>query len=335
MQQPNTPPKDMRPSAAIPQAADAMDADNFDSAVFILKGAIEKKPTGRIKRMLLSMLEEAENALEKQAYLREAEREYRPIAELVKRERTRNIGCEEFVDFQTQFPDYDPDDLQAICGTSSVTVTTSKVTDILPAPFAWIDIPAGQVKLENTWDDKTTYVGKKGNSTLFTVEAFAIAKYPITNAQYRLFIDAGGYQNRAYWTADGWEHCQKKDWTESRSWQDNQWNGDQQPVVGVSWYEAYAYTQWLREVSGDPITLPTEQQWQRAAQGDDGRTYPWGNEWDAARCQNSVGSKTNHTSLVTHYEGKGNSPFGGVDMVGNAYEWCLTAHESGSNEPDG
>ncbi|MEL7434779.1 MAG: SUMF1/EgtB/PvdO family nonheme iron enzyme [Chloroflexota bacterium] len=336
VQQPNMPPKDMRPREAIPQAADAMDAENFDSAVFILKGVIEKKPTGRIKRMLLSMLEEAENALEKQAYLREAEREYRPIAELVKRQRTRNLGCAEFADFQTQFPEYDPDDLQAICGKPAVTVTTSKVPDILPAPFAWVNIPAGQVTLENTWDDmRTTYVGAIGESKLFTVEAFTIAKYPITSAQYRLFIDAGGYQNRAYWTADGWQHCQKDNWTEPRYWQDAKWNGDQQPVVGVSWYEAYAYTQWLREVSGDPVVLPIEQQWQRAAQGDDGRTYPWGNEWDASRCNNSVDSESRKTSLVTQYEGMGDSPFGVVDMAGNVWEWCLTAYESGSHEPDG
>ncbi|MEO0597559.1 MAG: SUMF1/EgtB/PvdO family nonheme iron enzyme, partial [Chloroflexota bacterium] len=339
VQQPNTPPKDMRPREAIPQAADAMDVDNFDSAVFILKGAIEKKPTGRIKRMLLSMLEEAETALEKQAYLREAEREYRPIAELVKRERTRNIGCEEFVDFQTQFPEYDPDDLQAICGKPAVTVTTSKVPDILPAPFAWVDIPTGQVTLitEEGWADN--YIPQGGEKT-FTVEAFAITKYPITNAQYRLFVNAGGYITQRWWTEAGWTARLKgwkifKDtnqwmvrptdqaWAEPRYWDDSDFNSDNQPIVGVSWHEANAYTQWLTEVLGELVMLPTEQQWQRAAQGDDNLTYPWGNQWDVARCQNTVDSKAGKTSSVTEYEGKGDSPFGVVDMAGNVWEWCL------------
>jgi formylglycine-generating enzyme required for sulfatase activity len=53
------------------------------------------------------------------------------------------------------------------------------------------------------------------------------------------------------------------------------------PVVGVSWFEAVAFCRWLREVTDDEtVVLPTEQQWQRAAQGDDERIYPWGNDWD-------------------------------------------------------
>ena len=70
-------------------------------------------------------------------------------------------------------------------------------------------------------------------------------------------------------------------WSEPRFWNDSQWNGAQHPVVGVSWYEAVAFCLWLSDVTGERIMLPTEDQWQYAAQGDDGRTYPWGNSGTA------------------------------------------------------
>jgi formylglycine-generating enzyme required for sulfatase activity len=79
-----------------------------------------------------------------------------------------------------------------------------------------------------------------------------------------------------------------------------------------------AFAQWLSSVTDEAITLPTEQQWQRAAQGDDERVYPWGNEWDATRC--NLGG--DDIAPVTQYADRGNSPFGVVDLVGNAFEWC-------------
>jgi formylglycine-generating enzyme required for sulfatase activity len=107
-------------------------------------------------------------------------------------------------------------------------------------------------------------------------------------------------------------------------------------VVGVSWCEAIAYCLWLSEKTGQRIMLPTESQWQYAAQGDDGREYPWGNEWDCQRCNNSVKPcDSKSTSPVTQYEGKGDSSFGVVDMAGNVWEWCLTQYDNKSNELDG
>jgi len=82
--------------------------------------------------------------------------------------------------------------------------------------------------------------------------------------------------------------------------------------------------------------LPTEQQWQYAAQGDDGRAYPWGNDWDCKRCNNSVKPcDSNRTTPVRQYEGKGDSPFGVVDMAGNVREWCLTEYKSGNTGING
>ncbi|MBK8026843.1 MAG: SUMF1/EgtB/PvdO family nonheme iron enzyme [Chloroflexi bacterium] len=134
----------------------------------------------------------------------------------------------------------------------------------------------------------------RNKSQTLDVPAFAIAKYPVTNAQYRLFVTAGGYAERRWWTEAGWEAKAKgwkwdgsqwvetnQPWAEPRYWNDPNWksaawNGDDYPVTGVSWYEATAYCAWLSAETGESIGLPGEQQWQRAAQGSDGRAYPWG-----------------------------------------------------------
>lgn len=77
--------------------------------------------------------------------------------------------------------------------------------------------------------------------------------------------------------------------------------------------------------------LPTEDQWQYAAQGDDGRVYPWGNHFDAKHC-NTNESEIGKTSPVRQYAGKGDSPFGVIDMAGNVSEWCVTDYVSKAND---
>lgn len=139
---PSAPPPDVSPNAALTQAADAMETEQFDSAVFILKQALDQHPAGRVQRMMQHMLEDAETALEKQAYLREASREYAPIWELVRRAATCDLGCDEFADFRQQFPDYDPENIAAICADREAScLDGARVLDLLPPPFAWIKIP--------------------------------------------------------------------------------------------------------------------------------------------------------------------------------------------------
>jgi Sulfatase-modifying factor enzyme 1/TIR domain len=184
--------------------------------------------------------------------------------------------------------------------------------DLMPQPFAWIDIPGTTGK---TWQR----------------EPYEIAKYPITNAQFAKFVEAGGYTQGKWWTDAGWQQCEKDGWTEPRFWKDTRWNGTELPVVGVSWYESVAFCLWLTDITGEEIMLPTEDQWQYAAQGDDGWEYPWGNELDAKRC-NTLESKIGKTTPVRQYEGKGDSPFGVVDMAGNIWEWCLTDYQKKMND---
>ncbi len=156
-------------------------------------------------------------------------------------------------------------------------------------------------------------------------KGYSVAKYPVTNEQFARFIESGAYQNKAYWTDLGWQQCELNKWTEPLTWCYTGWNNDTQPVVGVSWYEAVAFCLWVSETTGEKIMLPTEEQWQYAAQGDDGRAYPWGNHWNRNLCNNDVDHRgIDKTTPVDDYEGTGDSPFGVVDMAGNIWEWCLT-----------
>lgn len=214
---------------------------------------------------------------------------------------------------------------------------------ILPPPFEWRAIPAGKVSLDPG--------GYLEEHTTFDVLSFAIAKYPITNAQFAKFVEMGGYKQRKWWTDEGWETLRQgwewsdkigawqptgEAWNEPRYWKDTKWNGPEYPVVGVSWYEAVAFCYWLSDVFEENIMLPSEQQWQRAAQGDDERTYPWGNEWDCQCCNNSVKPcESRQTTPVRYFEGKGDSFFNVTDMAGNVWEWCLTASETGSQSLGG
>jgi formylglycine-generating enzyme required for sulfatase activity len=211
---------------------------------------------------------------------------------------------------------------------AELTEIKRRIEDIDFHTINLIDIPAGDIKL--------TKGGYLKSDQTFQVPAFAIAKYPVTNAQYAKFIAARGYYEPRWWTNTGWREREQKTWTHPLYWTDPKFNGLDQPVIGVSWHEAVAFCLWLSDVTGENIVLPKDQQWQRAAQGNDNRIYPWGDQWDAHCCNNNVDRNiVGGTTSVNYYEGKGNSFFGVVDMSGNVKEWCLTAYETGNNSVDG
>lgn len=197
------------------------------------------------------------------------------------------------------------------------------INTILPPPFAWIKVSGGSVRL----------VARGGyliQPTSFEAQPFAIARYPVTNAQYQAFVDAPD----GYAMADWWAYS-----ADARTWRDENpqpqavpFGSDDAPRTHVTWYEAVAFCQWLSARTGANIRLPNEVEWQRAAQGDDGRQYPWGDEWDANRCHNNTAHSSIGPALVTTYAGSGDSPFGVADMAGNVWEWCATRWSTGDNE---
>ncbi|MBC8330361.1 MAG: SUMF1/EgtB/PvdO family nonheme iron enzyme, partial [Anaerolineae bacterium] len=174
-----------------------------------------------------------------------------------------------------------------------------------------------------------------------------IAKYPVTNLQYARFMDAGGYQNPEYWSKEGWKMRQEKDWEQPRYWQNADWNNPIFPVVSVSWYEAEAYCNWLATQAlgiaipdGYTVRLPTEEEWERAARGTDGREYPWGDEFtrfnlnsaefwggkddlDWNKWYEAKGYELASTTAVGQFLG-GKSPTGAMDMSGNVFEWTIS-----------
>ena len=175
-----------------------------------------------------------------------------------------------------------------------------------------------------------------------------VAKYPVTNIQYARFVEGGGYEQEKYWSKDGWawrtgsydskvKEDWLKDWLANRPpekrgqpfwWKESQWNNPIFPVVGVSWFEAEAYCNWLgrQELSipipkGYLVRLPTEKEWERAARGTDGREYPWGDEFDFlyANVGEEIGKGIRTTAICTYPQGE--SPVGVWDMSGNVWEW--------------
>jgi formylglycine-generating enzyme required for sulfatase activity len=153
---------------------------------------------------------------------------------------------------------------------------------------------------------------------------YRLARYPLSNVEYRRFIDAGGYRENRWWTDAGWlEVGQKQD--APRFWQDARYNKPNQPVIGLSWYECVAYCRWLSAETGELYRLPTEAEWEKGARGDDGRVYPWGNDFDPDRLNGrGPGGHQVFASTPVGLYPTGVSPFGLYDCVGNAWEWCAT-----------
>jgi eukaryotic-like serine/threonine-protein kinase len=168
------------------------------------------------------------------------------------------------------------------------------------APEGMVFVPGGQFLVGR--EDGDEY---ERPAHLASISPFYIDRTEVTNGEYKKFVDATSHGAPA-----GWQGSSFPAGTE------------QYPVTGVTWEDATAYAAWAHK------RLPTEEEWEFAARGTDGRRYPWGFEWQAGLADVAV-SKTDKRQLVAvgQYP-KGASPFGALDMSGNAWEW--TASEFGA-----
>jgi formylglycine-generating enzyme required for sulfatase activity len=148
---------------------------------------------------------------------------------------------------------------------------------------------------------------------------FQLARYPVTNAQFWQFIDGGGYEERRFWTEDGWAWRQRAGDDLAGFANDLRWGIANRPVVGVNWFEAMAYAAWLSEQTGKRYRLPTEAEWERAAAGPDARLYPWGEDWRDGMT-NTQEAGIGHTSAVGAFP-QDATPEGIYDLGGNVWEW--------------
>ena len=137
-----------------------------------------------------------------------------------------------------------------------------------------------------------------------TIHSFYIDKYPVTNAQFKSFLDASRYRPR-------------DDQNFLRDWKDGTFpeGWANKPVTWVSQQDARAYAAWAGK------RLPREWEWQYAAQGNDGRIYPWGNDWRPAAVPEPRTGRTmaGPDNVDAHPDGA--SPFGLMDLVGNVWQW--------------
>ena len=202
----------------------------------------------------------------------------------------------------------------------------------------YVLVPAGVFQMGDHFDE--------GNSDEIPVhdvylDAYYIGKFKITNSAYKAFIDDGGYNEQAYWEAGGWGEfgSAPQFWNSAKDRGGGLPGNEAYPVVGVSWFEAMAYCQWLSAKTGHTYRLPTEAEWEKAARGTDQRRYAWGDEIDAgyANFDHGQDRQDMHLTPVGYYDGSmreglqthdNASPYGAYDMIGNVSEWCVDWYDA-------
>lgn len=180
----------------------------------------------------------------------------------------------------------------------------------------WVDIPAGAFLMGS--DDRGEDEKPQHKITL---SAYRISRYPITYQQFQAFLDADdGFRNPDWGEGLAAEDEHKKQPGEQAF---KVWN---HPREDVSWLDAVAFCRWLSAKVGYEVRLPTETEWEKAARGESGLIYPYGNEYDSAKA-NTSDTGIGQTSAVGLFP-NGASPYGVMDMSGNVWELCSSQYKS-------
>jgi len=159
------------------------------------------------------------------------------------------------------------------------------------AQVEWIQVPAGEFRFGE-------------DQRVIQLPAFEIARYPVTNVQYAQFLAANPqHPPPSYWK--GREYPRGK---------------GLHPVVWVSLNDALAFCEWL------DCRLPSEEEWEKAARGTNGRTYPWGEDWQEGLFCNNWEAKVGGSTPVNRYP-QGVGPYGVWDLAGNVWEWTSSEYQ--------
>lgn len=202
-------------------------------------------------------------------------------------------------------------------------VPIAPVSPVATAPDGMVEIPAGEfdfvvggieiegqtwegVDVQYPWEDSA----RRNHRKRMSMQRFFIDRTPVTNAQYHRFVQASGYAPRD-------AHNYLRDWVDGAprpAWENR-------PVTWIAIEDARAYAHWAGK------RLPREWEWQYAAQGGDGRRYPWGNDWreDAVPGPNRGRRLRAPDEVDAHPAGA--SVFGVLDLVGNVWQWTDEYHD--------
>lgn len=203
--------------------------------------------------------------------------------------------------------------LFAGCGSSQVVTKTNSIDGkvmvrVQAGEFQMGTSAKQQADLDAEFELQPGVLRSESPDARVVLAEFYIDRTPVTNAEYKKFLDANPNQPAPFLAE---AIAQSYNWDKAtRSFPAGR---DQYPVVLVNWEQASAYCRW----SGG--RLPTEAEWEKAARGSDGRVWPWGNDWES-NLANTAESNIKDESPVGQYP-KGASPIGALDMVGNVWQW--------------
>ncbi len=175
-----------------------------------------------------------------------------------------------------------------------------------------VHVPAGEFLMGSDGGD----VDERPQRRVY-LDAFEIDRYEVTNLQYRRFLLATGQAPPERWP----ERYVALLPNRNPDWRGTDFPAGEAtyPVTAVNWEDASAYCAWVGK------RLPTEAEWEKAARGIDGRTYPWGNGWYPGKA-NVGATGVGYTQPVGSYPG-GASPYGALEMAGNVWEWVTDLYD--------
>lgn len=186
----------------------------------------------------------------------------------------------------------------------------------------WVNVPSGGFIMGSNQSEDEFALNSELPQKKIEIRGFHISRFPITYSQYEAFVAEHGYKQNKYWTSAGWEWKNERLYPDS-GWNDSRWHISNHPMIGVTWYEAIAFCNWLTEKLGFRVRLPSELEWEKAARGTSSRIYPYENEFDPLK-GNYLPTGIGRTTAVGIFS-SGKSMYGALDMSGNVWEWCQNA----------